>query len=122
MLLVFFHLLLTVGVLWFHRKHDYAQRVFVMIGAWFLISLAFIYVDSIIVNRTPFMTSDILRGTIVSFFQLPPLGFALKWGKAWRKGLIGPILIYLVFALVSLIVVGAILANADVVRGISLMS
>jgi hypothetical protein len=117
MWIILFHLLLTIGTLWFQKAQGYRIRPLALNLAWFAVSVILVFIEMAFLTGQPFSTF-FLHGVFVSVFQFLPLHFALRDADKRRAGIWRPFFLYLVLGLIAVLLVALIFARADTVKGI----
>lgn len=118
MLVLLFHLALTLALLWHQRRAEYRHAAWKLALAWYLAGAAVVAAESYALTRLPFSILAI-QGVLMEILFAVAAGFAFRYAARRRRGLLAPFLVFLGYGLIGVVLAGFLLAQGDVVRGLS---
>jgi hypothetical protein len=113
MFTIAFHVLLTIGLLWYQRKKKFAPDIWFLSAVWYAIGSTLIFIELAIGTRQ-LLSGLLLQGLLIDLLYVPSVFFSLRWAKEHKDGLFKPVFLFLVFALASSVVIAMMMARANV--------
>jgi hypothetical protein len=113
MLTITFHLLLTIGLLWYQRKKKFAPDILLLSAVWYALGSLLIFIE-LAVSTRQIVSGLLLQGLLIDLLYVPSFFFSLRWAKEHKDGLFKPVFLFLVFALASSVVIAMMMARANV--------
>jgi hypothetical protein len=117
MISIIFHLLLTLGILWYQERLRYRAKPWQLSLLWYGVSLLLVFIETAVLTGRAF-SGLFAQGAVVAVFYVPAAFFSFRWAEHKRKGLAGPMAVFMTFAIFSTLVAALFLARAEHVRGL----
>jgi membrane protease YdiL (CAAX protease family) len=118
MLVPIFHLALMLALLWHQRHSEYRHSPWKLAAAWYAAGAVVIVAESYAITRLSFSILA-LQGVLLEILFAVAAGFAFRYAKKRRRGLLAPFLVFAAYGLIATIIAGFLLAQGNVVQGLS---
>ena len=118
MLSIVFHLLLTAGVIWYHKARDYKVHALTLTVGWYAVSAALVFIGMAALTGD-WLSGMLVQGMVVGLFYAPAVFITLRWAERRKAGLGSTFGFFMLMAVVATAIASVVLARAEIVKGLS---